>query len=138
MFFRNLIVENLFGTAFIEQGQEGVISTSPIQPDIFQLSILIILQIIIIGPCEEAFFRVFIIKKFQVKIKLVYSVIISSTFFAFYHVPPIIVPVATIMTFFGYYFILGVFLALIFLYFNNSLIPCSVAHSCFNILILLI
>ena len=138
LFFRNIVVENLFGTGFIEQGQEGAITTTPIQPDVFQLSILIILQIIIIGPCEEAFFRVFIIKKCQVKIKVIYSVIISSTCFAFYHVPPIIVPITTIVTFFGYYFILGIFLSLIFLYFNYSLIPCSVAHSCFNILILLI
>ena len=138
LFFRNVIVENLFGVGFIEQGQEGAITTTPIQPDIFQLSILIILQIIIIAPCEEAFFRAFIIKKFQVKIKLIYSIIISSTFFAFYHVPPILVPVTTIVTFFGYYFILGVCFALIFVYFNFSLIPCSVAHSCFNILVLLI
>ncbi|MBY8986283.1 MAG: CPBP family intramembrane metalloprotease [Candidatus Lokiarchaeota archaeon] len=138
LFFRNIIVENLFGAGFIEQGQEGAITTTPIQPDVYQLSILIILQIIIIAPCEEAFFRAFIIKKFQVKIKLIYSIIISSTFFAFYHVPPILVPVTTIVTFFGYYFIIGVILALIFLYFNFSIIPCSVAHSCFNILVLLI
>jgi len=138
IFFRNVIVENLFGTGFVEQGQGGAISTTPIQPDIFQLSIIIILQLIIIGPCEEAFFRGFIIKRFQVKIKLGYSVIISSIFFAFYHVPPFLVPVATVVTFFGYYFVLGALLALSFLYFNNSLIPCSIAHSCFNILILLL
>ncbi|MCK4286442.1 MAG: CPBP family intramembrane metalloprotease [Candidatus Lokiarchaeota archaeon] len=138
LFFRNIIVENLFGAGFIEQGQEGAITTTPIQPDVYQLSILIILQIIIIAPCEEAFFRAFIIKKFQVKIKLIYSILISSTFFAFYHVPPMLVPVTTIVTFFGYYFIIGVILALIFLYFNFSIIPCSVAHSCFNILVLLI
>ncbi len=138
IFFRNVIVENLFGSGFIEQGQEGAINTTPVQPDVIQLSILIILQIIIIGPCEEAFFRVFIIKKLQVKTKVVYGVIISSVLFAFYHVPPIIVPVTTILTFFGYYFILGVLLALTFLYFNYSLIPCSVAHSCFNILVLLL
>jgi membrane protease YdiL (CAAX protease family) len=136
--FRNFLVENLFGTGFIEQGQEGAIITTPIQPDIFQLSILIILQIIIVGPCEEAFFRVFIIKKTHEKIKMIYSVIISSILFTFYHVPPFIVPVTTIVTFFGYYFILGVFLALVFWYFNFSIIPSSIAHSCFNILILLI
>ena len=39
IFFKNVIVENLFGTGFIEQGQEGVINTTPIQPDVFQLSI---------------------------------------------------------------------------------------------------
>ncbi|MHA2034854.1 MAG: CPBP family intramembrane glutamic endopeptidase [Promethearchaeota archaeon] len=138
IFVRNVIVENLFGTSFIEQGQEGVIGTTPIQPDAIQLSILIILQIIIIGPCEEAFFRVFIIKKLNVKTKVVYGVIISSILFAFYHVPPLLVPITTIITFFGYYFILGVFLSLTFLYFNYSLIPSSIAHSCFNILIIII
>ncbi|MFW9824963.1 MAG: hypothetical protein ACFFE4_18625, partial [Candidatus Thorarchaeota archaeon] len=60
IFFRNVLVENLFGSGFIEQGQEGAIITTPIQPNIVQISILIILQIIIIGPSEEAFFRVFI------------------------------------------------------------------------------
>lgn len=138
IFFRNVVVENLFGTIFIEEGQQGAISTAPIQPNLIQLSILIILQIIIVGPCEEAFFRGFIIKKLNVKIKLGYSVIISSIFFAFYHVPPFLVPIATIITFFGYYFIFGVLLAFIFIYFNYSLIPCTTAHFCFNIFILLI
>ncbi len=138
IFFRNIVVENLFGTKFIEEGQQGVISTAPIQPNLIQLSILIILQIVIVGPCEEAFFRGFIIKKLKVKIKLGYSVIISSIFFAFYHVPPFLVPIATTITFFGYYFIFGVLLAFIFVYFNYSLIPCTVAHFSFNIFVLIL
>jgi len=136
IFFRNFVVENLFGTRFIEEGQQGAIGTSPMQPNLIQLLILIILQIVIVGPCEEAFFRGFIIKKLKVKIKLGYSVIISSVFFAFYHVPPFLVPITTIVTFFGYYFIFGVLLAFIFVYFNYSLIPCVVTHFCFNVLIL--
>ncbi|MFW9895536.1 MAG: CPBP family intramembrane glutamic endopeptidase [Candidatus Thorarchaeota archaeon] len=136
--FRNVLIETLFGSGFAEQGQEGVIITTPIQPNIIQISIIIILQIIIVGPSEEAFFRVFIIKKLQVKIKTRYSIIISSIIFALYHVPPFIVPFSTIVTFFGYYFTLGVLLSLISLWFNHSLIPNSIAHSCFNILILLI
>ena len=138
LFFRNVVVENLFGSKFIEAGQQGAISAAPVQPNLIQLSILIILQMVIVGPCEEAFFRGFIIKKLKVKMKLGYSVIISSILFAFYHVPPFLVPIATIITFFGYYFIFGVLLAFIFVYFNYSLIPCTVAHFCFNILILLI
>ncbi len=138
IFFRDVVVENLFGTKFIEEGQQGVISTTPIQPNLIQLSILILLQIGIVGPCEEAFFRGFIIKKFKVKIKLGYSIIISSIFFTFYHVPPFLVPLATIITFFGYYFIFGVLLALIFVYFNYSLIPPVVAHLIFNIFLLLL
>jgi membrane protease YdiL (CAAX protease family) len=138
LFFRNIIIENLLGTAFIEEGQEGAISTVPIQPNLIQIIIIIILQIIIIGPCEEAFFRVFIIKKTQVKVKLRYSVIISSILFAFYHVPPFLVPLTTIITFFGYFFTFGLLLALVYIYFDNSIIPISIAHSCFNILVLLI
>ncbi|MFX1456594.1 MAG: CPBP family intramembrane glutamic endopeptidase [Promethearchaeota archaeon] len=136
--FRNVLIETLFGSGFVEQGQQGAIITTPIQPNIIQISVIIILQIIIVGPSEEAFFRVFIIKKLQVKIKTRYSIIISSIIFALYHVPPFIVPFSTIVTFFGYYFTLGILLALISLWFNHSLIPNSIAHSCFNILILLI
>ena len=138
LFFKNVIVENLFGTGFIEEGHEGVISTTPIQPNSTQLIIIVILQLLITGPCEEAFFRAFIIKKLNSKFKVAYSIIISSIAFAFYHVPPFLVPIATIITFFGYYFIFGVLLALIFVYFKYSLIPCSIAHSCFNILLILI
>jgi len=138
IFFRHIVIENLFGTRIIEEGQEGVISTFPIQPNLVQMIIIVILQIIIIGPCEEAFFRGFIIKKFKVKIKLAYSVIISSIFFAFYHVPPFIVPLTTTITYFGYYFAFGVILALIFIFFEYSLIPCSISHSCLNVLLLLV
>ncbi|MFW9864625.1 MAG: CPBP family intramembrane glutamic endopeptidase [Candidatus Thorarchaeota archaeon] len=138
IFFRNIVVENLLGAGFIKEGQEGVISTTPIQPNVIQVLIIASLQIIIVGPCEEAFFRAFLIKKVNVKFKVVYSIIISSIIFAFYHVPPFLVPLPTVITFFGYYFIFGVLLALIFVYFNYSIIPCSIAHSCFNILLLLI
>lgn len=138
IFFREIIVRNLLGSDFVVLGQEGVISTEPIQPNLFQLVIFIILNLIIIGPCEEAFFRGFLIKKSQKKMKLAYSVIISSICFTLYHVPPFIVTIATIVTFFGYYFTFGLILSFIFIYFDYSLIPCSVAHSCFNILILLI
>ena len=138
IFFRHIVIENLFGTKFIAEGQEGVISTLPIQPNMGQIIILVILQIIIIGPCEEAFFRGFIIKKLNVKMKIVYSVIISSIFFSFYHVPPFLVPLTTTITYFGYYFAFGVLLASIFIFFEHSLIPCSISHSCLNVLLLLV
>ena len=138
IFFRDIISANLFGAEFVKQAQEGVISTTPIQPNLLQLTVLIILQIIIIGPCEEGFFRGFLIKKCQAKLKLFYSIIISSICFTIYHVPPFLVPVTTMITFFGYYFTFGLVLSLIFVYFDYSIIPCSIAHSCFNILLLVI
>ncbi|MFX1375503.1 MAG: CPBP family intramembrane glutamic endopeptidase [Promethearchaeota archaeon] len=138
IFFRDLIIKNLLGSGFVETGQEGTIDTSPVQPSLIQMVILIILQIVIIGPCEEAFFRGFLIKKAKSEVKVVYLIIISSSLFAFYHVPPFLVPLATTITFFGYYFTFGILLALIFIYFDYSLIPCLIAHSSFNIILLLI
>ncbi len=137
-FFRNIIVENIFGAQFVQEGQESAISTTPTHPNIGQIIILISLQLLIIGPCEEAFFRGFLIKKLNQKIKISLSIIISSFFFSFYHVPLFLVPFTTIMTYFGYYFSFGILLATIFVYFDYSLIPCSIAHSCFNILILIL
>ncbi len=138
VFFRDYFIRNLFGSEFVELGQEGAISTSAIQPNFIQGLILIIIQLSIIGPCEEAFFRGFLIKKIEMKLKLTYSIIISSICFTIYHVPPFLVPLTTIITFFGYYFTYGVMLSLIYVYFNYSIIPCSITHSIFNILILLI
>ncbi len=137
-FFTNFIVQTLFGTQFVEQGVENAITTEPFNPTITQMIIIITIQIIIVGPCEEGFFRGFIIKKSQKKMKLIYSVILSTFIFTIYHVPPFLVPVSTIITFFGYFFTLGTLLALTFIFFKNSLLPSSIAHSMFNILILIL
>ncbi|MFX1377527.1 MAG: CPBP family intramembrane glutamic endopeptidase [Promethearchaeota archaeon] len=137
-FFRDFIVRNLFGNEFVELAEIGAIDTAPIQPNLMQLVILIIIQMIITGPCEEAFFRGFLIKKFNLKLKSTYSILISSIFFSLYHVPPFLVPLPTIIMFFGYYFTFGLLLSSIFIIFNYSIIPCSIAHSFFNILLILI
>ncbi|MFX1420578.1 MAG: type II CAAX prenyl endopeptidase Rce1 family protein, partial [Promethearchaeota archaeon] len=111
-FFRDIIVGSIFGAEFIMDAQEGSINTTPIQPNFTQLIILIVLQIMIVGPCEEGFFRGFLIKKLKVKLKLIYSIIISSIVFTLYHVPPFLVPITTILTFSGYYFTFGLLLSL--------------------------
>ena len=136
-FFNNIIVETIFGNYFVEKGREGVLRTEPIKPNIIQIIIVIILQFIIVGPCEEGFFRGFVFKKCSQKIKIVYSYIISSILFSIYHTPFFLVPIETIITYFGYYFTFGLFLALIFKYFKNSIIPGSIAHAIFNVMILL-
>jgi membrane protease YdiL (CAAX protease family) len=138
IFFKDIIIRNLFGAEFIKQAQEGSISTVPIHFNYIQLIILILQQIIIIGPCEEAFFRVFLIKKFKTKLKLVYSILLSSIIFTIYHVPPFFVPLATIVTFSGYYFTFGLLLSFILICFNFSIIPGSISHSFFNILLIVL
>ena len=136
-FFVNFIVQILFGAQFVEEGISNAISTTPINPTIMQLIILIVIQIIIVAPCEESFFRGFLLRKSQNKMKLLYSIIFSSFIFTIYHVPPFLVPLSTIITFFGYYFSFGILLSLTFVLFKNSLLPSSIAHFTLNILILL-
>ena len=136
-FFVNFIVRILFGAQFVEEGINNAISTTPVNPTIIQLIIFIIIHILIIAPCEEGFFRGFLIKKSCKKMKLIYSIIFSSVIFSLYHVPPFIVPLSTILTFFGYYFFFGIFLSLTFIISKNSLLPSSIAHFTLNILLLL-
>jgi membrane protease YdiL (CAAX protease family) len=137
-FFRDVFVKFIFGSSFVQHGNAGAISTQPIQPSIIQLIVIIVLQLFIIGICEEAFFRAFLIKKFNTKMRLRYASIFSSILFSIYHVPPFIVPITTVITFFGYYFSIGLLLSYIFIYFDYSLIPISTAHSIFNILIIIL
>lgn len=136
-FFKDIIVTFVFGTSFVDQGDAGAISTQAIEPTIIQVIIIIVLQLLIIGICEEAFFRAFLINKFKKEMRLRYVIIISSIFFTLYHIPPFLVPITTIITYFGYYFSIGLFLSFIFVYFDYSLIPVSIAHSLFNILVIL-
>ena len=135
-FFLSLVFI-LFGSEFIRAGVEGAISTAPVEPDIIQIIILIILQFAIIGICEEAFFRGFLIKKINKKLHISYAILISSIIFAFYHTPFPLVPITTLITFFGYYFTFGIMLSLLYLYFDYSLIPVAIAHGFFNVLIMI-
>lgn len=136
-FFVNFIVYILFGAQFVEEGINNAISTAPVNPTIVQLIILITIHIFIIAPCEEGFFRGFIIRKCHKKMKLIYSIIFSSVIFSFYHVPPFLVPLSTIITLFGYYFFFGIVLSLTFILSKNSLLLCSISHFTLNILLLL-
>jgi membrane protease YdiL (CAAX protease family) len=135
--FVKYIVQILFGTQFVEEGINNAISTSPNSPTIIQLIVLVAIQVVIVAPCEEGFFRGFIIKKSHKKMKLLYSIIFSSIIFTLYHIPPLLVPLSTIITFFGYYFSFGILLSLTFVLFKNSLLPSSISHFTLNILILL-
>ena len=135
-FFYSLIQASL-GSEFVSSGTEGAISTSPVEPNIIQVIILIVLQVALVGLCEEAFFRGFLLKKIDKEWKAAYALLISSVFFAFYHVPPFLVPITTIITYFGYYFIFGVMLSLVYIYSDYSLIPGIIAHALYNILLMI-
>ena len=137
-FFKDIIVEFIFGAIFVQAGEEGAISTAPINPDPLQILVIIILQVVIVAPCEEGFFRGFIITKTDQKLKTSWAIILASTCFAFFHTPPFLVSIATIISYFGYYFTFGILLSLVFKFFDDSLIPGLIAHAFFNILIFIL
>jgi membrane protease YdiL (CAAX protease family) len=134
-FFKDIVIRIIFGATFVQVGEEGAINTSPINANPVQILIIIILQILIVAPCEEGFFRGFLIRKTEQKLKISWTVAIASTCFAFFHAPPFLVSMATTISYFGYYFTFGVLLSAIFKFFDESLIPGVIAHSFFNILI---
>ena len=136
LFFR-IIVENLFGTYFINHAEINAISTQVFQPTVGQIIILIILQFTIVALSEEGFFRSVLILKLSKKLKLVVSIIISSILFTLYHTPPFLVPISTIITFFGYYFSLGLIFSLIFIFSHKSLLLVIICHGVYNMLFII-
>lgn len=137
IFFKYIITENLFSSEFLQKAEEGAIDTTPVSPNMLEMLIILILQMVIIAPCEEGFFRGFIAKRFYKKNQRIIAVFLSSFCFAIYHVPPFFVPFQTIFTYFGYYFIFGMILVSFYKLFDYSLIPVVVAHATFNICLFL-
>ena len=137
-FFVDVIIKNMLGFVFAENGLNNAISVEPINPQPIELVIIIILQVLIVGPCEEGFFRGFVLKKIKNKSNFILALIISSLCFTIYHIPPILVPISTIITFFGYYFSYGLLFGGLYMINKESLLPSMVAHSLFNIFVLMI
>jgi membrane protease YdiL (CAAX protease family) len=136
-FYVNILIKFIMGPAFIESGINNAINVDPVNPQIAEIIILVFLQILIIGPCEEGFFRGFLQKKIEQKTNFILGWVISSLCFSIYHVPPFIVPLSTIITFFGYFFIFGLIFGGFYKINKESLLPCIIAHSSFNILLLI-
>ncbi|TFG00550.1 MAG: CPBP family intramembrane metalloprotease [Promethearchaeota archaeon] len=132
-----ILIQTIFGVRFFEAGKSGGISTRPIQPDIIQILIILLQQLLIIAISEEAFFRGFLIKKLDNKIPLSLSIIISSILFALYHSPPFLVPISTIISSFGFYFTFGILLSILFMMYDTSLISVIICHAFYNILVIL-
>ncbi len=137
VFFVDFIVKNVLDPVFVENAINNAINVEPQNPQSIELIIIIVLQVFIIGPCEEGFFRGFILKKINMKLNYPLALIISSLCFTIYHVPPILVPISTIITFFGYYFTFGMLFGVLYRINNESLLPNMIAHSLFNILVLI-
>jgi membrane protease YdiL (CAAX protease family) len=132
-----IIVSYIFGDAFIQDAINNAINVEPTRPNPLELTIIVLLQFLIVGPCEEGFFRGFLFKKLRNKLNFILSLLLSSAIFAFYHVPPFIVPLSTITFYFGYFFALGILLTLLYSLNKGLLLPCIITHSIFNMIVLI-
>ena len=134
------IVIDTQGEEYYNNASEGSVNTTPPPPPpdpliIWTLIIVgVILIFVTVAFAEEFCFRGVLLKEFNHKNKI-FGVILSSALFMLFHVFPGIVPWATFLTFWLYYFVFGVLLSLVTLFQKGDLIVSIVAHGTFNSII---
>jgi membrane protease YdiL (CAAX protease family) len=124
-------VVGIFGDNFYNTANSGSIDVSPEQVSIGEAIGLILINFVIIGVCEEYFFRGVLFVELK-KVVNNWSYIINGIAFSLYHIFPGIVPIQTTVTYFPYYFILGIFLCVLLDSQNNDLLSNIIAHGMFN------
>lgn len=121
----------IFGENFYNTASSGSIDVSPDGISIGEVICTIIIYFGIVGVCEEYFFRCVLFVELKKVVKN-WSYIINGLVFSLFHVFPGIVPLQTTITYFFYYFILGVLLCILFDSQNNDLLSNIIAHGLFN------
>jgi membrane protease YdiL (CAAX protease family) len=127
---RQLIIQ-VFGPDYFATGQAGGVNTAPPSMTPVELWLGILVQFVLVGFCEEFFFRGILFSEGR-KRGLLWGVLASSGVFAVYHVFPGVVPVQTLVSFWFYYFYFGVMLALLYHCRRGSLVAAVVAHGMVN------
>ena len=123
------------GEEFFRRAQTGGVSTSPPSMSPVEGIILIVLQFVLVGLCEEFFFRGVVFRELSCK-SLGIGLFGSSFIFMLYHVFPGIVPWSTFFIMGPYYFIFGLLLALIVHFQKFDLLTAITAHGTFNALLI--
>ncbi len=132
-----LSIIGLFGENFYNTASSGSIDVIPTTVSIAESIFMILIYFLIIGVCEEYFFRSVLFVELKKMIKN-WSYIINGIIFGLYHVFPGVVPIQTTITFFPYYFLLGILLCVLLEVQKNDLLSNIIAHGVFNALPLII
>lgn len=128
------------GEDFYTTAASGAVNTTPPPPPpnpalIWFLIISgVLIMFVFVALSEEFCYRGVIMKEIGHKSKF-WAITLSSGFFMLYHVFPGIVPWATFLTFWPYYLIFGILLALITQFQKGDLIIAIVAHGTLNSII---
>jgi hypothetical protein len=101
------------------------------------LIISILISFILVGFSEEFFFRGFLNREIG-KTSKIKGAILSAAFFSLFHVFPGIVPIQTTVTFFLYYFLMGLLFTGLINYRKGQLLSAIIAHGTFNSIILIL
>jgi len=126
------LVVSAFGEDFYRIADEGSIDITPNLISVPELLIILSVNFILVGPCEELFFRGVLFRDFKSAYGNKIAIVSSSLIFGIYHIPPFIVPFQTIITFLPYYSLMGFFLALIVNFQDGDLTSAITAHAFFN------
>ncbi|MHA1890427.1 MAG: lysostaphin resistance A-like protein [Promethearchaeota archaeon] len=132
------LVVAIAGSEFYNDATSGSVNTIPEKITFTDLLITSTIMFTLVAFCEEFFFRALIFRDLRKKVSQAAAIIISSSTFAIYHVMPGIVPLQTFITFFPYYFFIGILLCLLYEWRNNSLLTVVIAHGFFNTIILIL
>ncbi|WP_457557637.1 CPBP family intramembrane glutamic endopeptidase [Candidatus Harpocratesius sp.] len=133
---RKIIIQ-LKGEDFYHTATSGAVNTTPPPPPpnpllIWAIIVVgVVLMYITVALSEEFCYRGVILKEIGHKSKF-WALILSSAIFMIYHVFPGIVPWATFLTFWSYYFIFGLLLGGVTLFQKGDLIISIIAHGTFN------
>ncbi|MCF2141520.1 MAG: CPBP family intramembrane metalloprotease [Candidatus Lokiarchaeota archaeon] len=131
------IIIQLKGEDFYHAATTGSVNTTPPPPppNPFLIWAIIVVGVALmymtVALSEEFCYRGVILKEIGHKSKF-WALILSSGFFMIYHVFPGIVPWATFLTFWSYYFTFGLLLGGITLFQKGDLITSIIAHGTFN------
>jgi membrane protease YdiL (CAAX protease family) len=127
----------VFGENFYGAANSGSIDLSPDGNSIGEVICTILIYCVIVGFCEEYFFRSVLFVGLK-KILKNWSYLINGILFALFHIFPGIVPIQTTITYFLYYFILGILLCILLDYQENDVLSNIIAHGVFNSLPLIL
>lgn len=131
------IVKLTLGTEFYLTGASGQVDVTPPILNPADLIISILISFILVGFSEEFFFRGFLNREIG-KTSKIKGAIFSSAFFSLFHVFPGIVPIQTTVTFFLYYFLMGLLFTGLINYRKGQLLSAIIAHGTFNSIIFIL
>ncbi|MCP4763860.1 MAG: CPBP family intramembrane metalloprotease [archaeon] len=131
------VILYVLGEDFYQSAAEGSVNVTPPILSIFDLIISILIGFFLIAFCEEFAFRGVIYKEFG-ELPKKKGLVISGLIFAIYHVFPGIVPIQTTVTYFPYYFFMGILFVYLTYFRKNDLLSAIIAHATFNSIILIL